>query len=127
MGPSAVRVAGLQARLEALGHQVHDVGNIAVDIAETQSIGRQEAKYLQAITETCTREAEQVLDTLVAGQTPLVLGGDHSIAVGTVSGVAEYYRRSQQKIGLIWIDAHADINTPETSPSGNVHGCPWRR
>ena len=124
MGPSAVRVAGLQARLEALGHRVQDAGNIAVDIAETQSIGQHDAKYLHAITETCAREAEQVLETLAAGQTPLVLGGDHSIAVGTVSGVAEFHRRKQQTIGLIWIDAHADINTPATSPSGNVHGMP---
>ena len=124
MGPSAVRVAGLQTRLESLGHQVEDGGNIAVDIAETQNIGQQDAKYLHAITETCTREAELVLAKLAAGQTPLVLGGDHSIAVGTVSGVAEFYRRKKQKIGLIWIDAHADMNTPETSPSGNVHGMP---
>ncbi|HET9099864.1 MAG TPA: arginase, partial [Acidobacteriaceae bacterium] len=124
MGPSAVRVAGLQARLEALGHQVTDGGNIAVEIAETQSMGEQDAKYLHAITETCTREAEQVIATLAAGETPLVLGGDHSIAVGTVSGVAEFYRRKKQKIGLIWMDAHADINTPQTSPSGNVHGMP---
>ncbi len=124
MGPSAVRVAGLQARLEALGHRVQDSGNIAVDIAETQSMGAHDAKYLHAITETCTREAEQVMETLAAGQTPLVLGGDHSIAVGTVSGVAEFYRRKKQRIGLIWMDAHADINTPATSPSGNVHGMP---
>jgi arginase len=124
MGPSAVRVAGLQSRLEALGHHVEDGGNIAVEIAETQSIGEQKAKYLHAITETCTREAEQVLKAMAAGQTPLVLGGDHSIAVGTVSGVAEFYRREEKKIGLIWIDAHADMNTPETSPSGNVHGMP---
>ena len=124
MGPSAVRVAGLQARLDLLGHQVKDGGNISVEIAETQSMGEQEAKYLHAITETCTREAEQVIATLAAGETPLVLGGDHSIAVGTVSGVAEYYRRKNQKIGLIWMDAHADINTPQTSPSGNVHGMP---
>lgn len=124
MGPSAVRVAGLQSRLEALGHQVEDSGNIAVDIAETQTVGEPNAKYLHAITETCTREAEQILDTLSAEQIPLVLGGDHSVAAGTVSGVAEFYRRKKQKIGLIWIDAHADINTPETSPSGNVHGMP---
>lgn len=124
MGPSAVRVAGLQARLEALGHQVQDGGNISVEIAETQSMGEQDAKYLHAITETCTREAEQVIAALVAGETPLVLGGDHSIAVGTVSGVAEFYRRKKEKIGLIWMDAHADINTPQTSPSGNVHGMP---
>jgi arginase len=124
MGPSAVRVAGLQARLEALGHRVEDGGNIAVDIAETQSVGEHNAKYLHEIAETCAREAEQVLDALAAHQTPLVLGGDHSIAVGTVSGVAEFYRRKEEKIGLIWIDAHADMNTPETSPSGNVHGMP---
>ncbi len=124
MGPSAVRVAGLQARLEALGHQVQDGGNISVEIAETQSIGEQDAKYLHAITETCAREAQQVMETLAVGQTPVVLGGDHSIAVGTVSGVAEFYRRKKEKIGLIWIDAHADINTPQTSPSGNVHGMP---
>ena len=124
MGPSAVRVAGLQVRLEALGHQVQDGGNIAVEIAETQSMGEHDAKYLHAITETCTREAEQVIAALAAGETPLVLGGDHSIAVGTVSGVAEFYRRKEQKIGLIWMDAHADINTPQTSPSGNVHGMP---
>lgn len=124
MGPSAVRVAGLEKRLEALGHHVEDGGNIAVDIAETQSVGEHKAKYLHAITETCAHEAQQVLDTLTAGQTPLVLGGDHSIAVGTVSGVAEFYRRKNQKIGLLWIDAHADMNTPETSPSGNVHGMP---
>ncbi|MHB1839897.1 MAG: arginase [Acidobacteriaceae bacterium] len=124
MGPSAVRVAGLQARLEALGHQVQDGGNISVEIAEMQSMGEQDAKYLHAITETCAREAQQVMETLAAGQTPVVLGGDHSIAVGTVSGVAEFYRRKKEKIGLIWIDAHADINTPQTSPSGNVHGMP---
>jgi arginase len=124
MGPSAVRVAGLQARLEALGHQVQDGGNISVEIAETQSIGEHDAKYLRAITETCTREAEKVIAALAAGETPLVLGGDHSIAVGTVSGVAEFYRRKKEKIGLIWMDAHADINTPQTSPSGNVHGMP---
>lgn len=124
MGPSAVRVAGLQARLEALGHCVEDGGNIAVDIAEIQTIGEQKARYLHAISETCTREAEQVLEILAANQIPLVLGGDHSIAVGTVSGVAEFYRRKKKKIGLIWIDAHADMNTPETTPSGNVHGMP---
>lgn len=124
MGPSAVRVAGLEARLEMLGHHVEDGGNIAVDIAETQIMGEHNAKYLKAITETCTREAKQVMEILAADEIPLVLGGDHSIAAGTVSGVAEFYHRRQKKIGLIWIDAHADINTPETSPSGNVHGMP---
>ena len=124
MGPSAVRVAGLEARLEALGHEVHDGGNIAVAIAETKQIGEQSARYLKEITETCTHAAENVLRSLEEGMTPVVLGGDHSVAAGTVSGVAEFYRRENKKIGLIWIDAHSDINTPDTSPSGNVHGMP---
>lgn len=124
MGPSAVRVAGLEARLEAIGHVVEDAGNIAVAIPEQKKAGAANAKYLKEITATCTKSAEMVLKTLEEGKFPIVLGGDHSLAVGTVSGVAEFYRRKNQKIGLIWIDAHSDINTPETSPSGNVHGMP---
>jgi len=124
MGPSAMRVAGLEARLEALGHQVTDGGNIVVEIAETQAFGDPHARYLKQIAETCTRTAEAVVKALESGQTPLVLGGDHSLAAGSVSGVAEFYRRQKQKIGVIWIDAHTDINTPDTSPSGNVHGMP---
>ena len=124
MGPSAMRVAGLEARLEALGHRVLDGGNVAVDIAETQNYGSPNARYLKQIADTCTRTAQAVVKTLEEGMTPLVLGGDHSIAVGSVSGVAEFYRRQNQKIGVIWIDAHSDINTPDTSPSGNVHGMP---
>jgi arginase len=124
MGPSAVRVAGLEARLEALGHIVEDGGNVAVAIPEQKSEGQPNAKYLKEITATCTKHAELVLKTMESGLVPLSLGGDHSMAAGTVSGVAEYYRRQNQKIGLIWIDAHADINTPESSPSGNVHGMP---
>jgi arginase len=124
MGPSAVRVAGLEARLEALGHKVEDGGNITVAIAETKKSGDPHAKYLKEITATCTKQAEQIIKTLESGFVPLVLGGDHSVAAGTVSGVAEFYRRKEQKIGLIWIDAHSDINTPETSPTGNVHGMP---
>jgi arginase len=124
MGPSAVRVAGLEARLEALGHVVEDAGNVAVAIAEQKKEGAANAKYLKEITATCTKHAELVLKTLEAGKTPIVLGGDHSMATGTVAGVAEFHRRQNQKIGLIWIDAHSDMNTPETSPSGNVHGMP---
>jgi arginase len=124
MGPSAVRVAGLEARLEALGHQVTDGGNISVAIAETKHSGEQNARYLQEITETCTKAAGMVTRALEQGMTPLVIGGDHSVAAGSVSGVAEYYRQQNQRIGLLWIDAHGDMNTPETSPSGNVHGMP---
>jgi arginase len=124
MGPSAVRVAGLEARLEQLGHKVEDAGNVAVAIAEQKKEGNPSAKYIKEITSTCQKEAELVIKTLEAGEVPVVIGGDHSVAAGTVSGVAEFFRRKNEKIGLIWIDAHGDINTPETSPSGNVHGMP---
>jgi arginase len=124
MGPSAVRVAGLEARLEALGHVVEDAGNVLVAIAEQKKEGDPHAKYLKEITATCTKHADLIVKTLEAGKMPITLGGDHSIAAGTVAGVAEFYRRQNQKIGLIWIDAHTDVNTPESSPSGNVHGMP---
>ncbi len=124
MGPSALRVAGLQARLQALGHEVSDAGDIHVEVAETRARGEQNAHYLAEIAETCAHAGKVVLQALRDGMTPLVLGGDHSLAAGTISGVAEFYRRRKQKIGLIWMDAHPDFNTPETSPSGNVHGMP---
>ena len=124
MGPSAVRVAGLEARLEALGHIVEDAGNVTVAIAEQKQKGDARAKYLKEITATCSLHAELIVKTITSGEVPLVLGGDHSVGAGTVAGVAEFYRRQNQKIGLLWIDAHTDINTPETSPSGNVHGMP---
>ncbi len=124
MGPSAVRVAGLEAKLESLGHSVEDAGNIVVAVAETKAVGEENARYLKEIRNTCCTAAEMVVQSLEAGMTPIVIGGDHSVAAGTVSGVSEFYRRREQKIGLLWIDAHADINTPETSPSGNVHGMP---
>src|ERR1700751_1591541 len=124
MGPSAVRVAGLEARLEALGHEVEYGGNAPVAIPERKKEGAANAKSLKEITATCTKHAKLVLKTLEAGKVPLALGGDHSMAAGTVSGVAEFYRKQNQRIGLIWIDAHTDINTPDSSPSGNVHGMP---
>src|ERR1700727_736874 len=99
MGPSAVRVAGLEARLEAIGHIVEDAGNIAVAIPEQKNEGAANSKYLKEITATCTTSAELVFKTLEAGKVPLVLGGDHSVAAGTVSGVAKFFRRKGQKIG----------------------------
>src|SRR5260370_1187623 len=122
--PAAVGVAGLEARLEGLGRKVKDGGNVAVAIPEQKKEGDTPAKDLTEITATCPKHAERILKTLEAGKTPISLGGDHSMAAGTVAGVAEFYRRQNQRIGLIWIDAHTDINTPETSPSGNVHGMP---
>src|SRR5215469_183666 len=124
MGPSALRVAGLQAKLEALGYQVTDRGNVAVAVAETKHRGDERARFLTEIAQSAEQTAKCVQEALAHRATPIVLGGDHSVAAGTVAGVANYFRSQQQRIGLIWMDAHSDINTPETSPSGNVHGMP---
>lgn len=124
MGPSALRYSNLNENLVELGCDVQDLGNIDVTIPETQHYGDPHAKYLREISGACRHLADLVLDASEKGRTPLVLGGDHSIAVGTVSGMAEAYRRGQQRLGLIWFDAHTDMNTPEISPSGNVHGMP---
>ena len=124
MGPSALRVAGLQARLKQLGHQVEDIGNIPVKQAEEMSYGEKRAKYMTEIAETCKDLAEIVQKSLEEKFVPLVLGGDHSLAAGSVSGVAAHFRKEKKQIGYIWLDAHGDMNTPESSPSGNVHGMP---
>ena len=125
MGPSAVRAAGLNSSLKALGHHVEDAGNIHVRIAEEQHFGDKRAKYLKEIAETSREAAERVYQAVQDGWFPLSLGGDHSIAVGTQAGVSKLYHDRNQSIGCIWIDAHADMNTPETSPSGNIHGMPF--
>ncbi|HVV43806.1 MAG TPA: arginase [Bryobacteraceae bacterium] len=125
MGPSAVRVAGLGRRIGELGYDVRDLGNVDVTQAEsTGDRGPSNARYLTQIAESCQNLARIVEDALDGGNLPIVLGGDHSIAAGTMAGVASHFRRQHRKAGLLWIDAHADMNTPATSPSGNVHGMP---
>ena len=124
MGPSTLRVAGLQARLKQLGHQVEDIGNITVKQPEEQHYGVKNAKYLEEIADTCKGLAEITRKALDEDFLPLVLGGDHSIAAGTAGGVASHFHKQSKRIGLIWLDAHGDMNTPESSPSGNVHGMP---
>ncbi|HEX4003786.1 MAG TPA: arginase [Candidatus Acidoferrales bacterium] len=126
MGPSALRVAGLHTRLRQLGRQIEDIGNIAVRQPEEQHYGEKNAKYLGEIAEACKGLAEVVRKTLDEDMLPLVLGGDHSIAVGTAAGVASHYhaQKDSKRVGMIWLDAHGDMNTPESSPSGNVHGMP---
>jgi arginase len=124
MGPSALRVAGLQGRLKQLGHQVEDIGNIPVKQPEEMTIGEKRAKYMAEITETCNDLAIIVQKCLEEDFVPLVLGGDHSIAAGVVSGVSAHFRKEKKQIGYIWLDAHGDMNTPDSSPSGNVHGMP---
>jgi len=124
MGPSALRLAGLNAKLSSLGYEVEDLGNVPVAQQESTPTGAENAKYLPQIAKTCASLATMVESVIGAGKFPLVLGGDHSIAAGTVSGVGHVFHRRGEKIGLIWIDAHADMNTPDSSPSGNVHGMP---
>ncbi|MBZ5543538.1 MAG: arginase family protein [Acidobacteriia bacterium] len=125
MGPSAVRAAGLNSALKSLGHQVEDAGDIHVKIPEMQHFGDRRAKYLNEIAETSQEVAHRVYQALEGGYFPLSLGGDHSVAIGTQAGVAKFFRDRDQAVGCIWLDAHADMNTPETSPSGNVHGMPF--
>jgi arginase len=125
MGPSAVRVAGLGRRLNALGCDVTDLGNVPVAQAESiADMGPDAARFLPQIAITCELLGERVGQALADGKMPLVLGGDHSIAVGSMAGISRFFRESGRKIGLLWIDAHADMNTPQSSPSGNVHGMP---
>ena len=124
MGPSALRVANLNARVASLGYEVNDWGNIPVEQKEAAPEGDPHAKYLDLIASACGTLAGRVSEALAQGHLPLVLGGDHSVAVGTVSGVSNYFRARGEKTGLIWLDAHADMNTPGSSPSGNIHGMP---
>jgi arginase len=124
MGPSAIRVANIHARVAGLGYKVEDLGNVAVEQAESLPSGPKRARYLPQIAETCLRLAEKVEAAAGQGKVPLILGGDHSLAAGSISGVASHYHKRGEKIGVIWVDAHTDMNTPQTSPSGNVHGMP---
>ena len=124
MGPSAFRSTGFAAAVQRLGYELRDYGNVRVATPEVRTIGEVKAKYLDEIVDSCDELRQATRKALEDGEMPLVVGGDHSIAVGTVAGVAEHWRAQGQAIGLLWIDAHADMNTPESTPSGNVHGMP---
>ena len=123
-GPSALRVAGLGQQLTELGYRLCTELDIPVPAMETCNTQSSNARYKNEILQVCTLLAEQTYSTLQAGHIPLVIGGDHSIAHGTVAGVAKHYKEKDQSIGLIWFDAHGDMNIPECSPSGNIHGMP---
>ncbi|HZS43909.1 MAG TPA: arginase [Blastocatellia bacterium] len=125
MGPSVLRIAGINQRIAQLGYDVEDIGNVHVHIPETRTVIHSNQKYLHEIAEANRELADKVEGILAADALPVVLGGDHSIAIGTLAGVTRHYRKSNEKIGLIWFDAHGDANTPETSPSGNIHGMPY--
>jgi arginase len=125
MGPSAIRFAGVSERLRRLGMDVHDHGYVAVAAPETRAPGDEHLRFGREIYRTCLRLRDRVKGILRSGQTPVVLGGDHSIAMGSVAGAAAHVAAEGGALGLLWVDAHADFNTPETSPSGNVHGMPF--
>jgi arginase len=120
MGPSAIRYAGLAARIRSLGREYVDWGDVGTQVPEAIGVGDERARYLPAILEACERVALLVEQALAEGYLPLVLGGDHSVAIGTLGGLAQVRGAG----GVLWIDAHGDLNDPQSSPSGNVHGMP---
>lgn len=124
MGPAALRVARLNQRIAQLGYEVHDLGDLHLERSQSIPEAGDKLKYLREILAACEELARRVASILKEGELPLILGGDHSIAIGSISGFASYCRRRNETPGLIWFDAHADMNTPETSPSGNIHGMP---
>ena len=124
MGPAALRVARLTQRIARLGYEVDDRGDLRLERPRTHPQESEKLKYVREISNACEQLAVEVEDILNAGQFPLVLGGDHSIAIGSFAGAASFYKKKQETLGLIWFDAHADMNTPESTPSGNIHGMP---
>src|SRR5262249_6852387 len=120
MGPSAIRYAGLQERIAELGREGVDWGDVDVEVAEATEIGDPQGRYLRAILDSCGQIAAHVEKAVAEGYLPLVLGGDHSVAMGTLGGMAQAHGAG----AVLWVDAHADMNRPATSPSGNVHGMP---
>jgi arginase len=123
MGPSAMHVADLSGRLARLGHPVVNVKSFGVS-NEAEDEGRPDARFLPVIARVCRDLADSVEAACEAGQFPLVLGGDHSQAIGTISGMSRFYKKRGERLGVVWVDAHADMNTPQTSPTGNIHGMP---
>lgn len=124
IGPAALRVARLNQRIARLGYSVEDLGDMRLERPRTFPDVNDKLKYVREISNACEQLAKEVEAILEAKQFPLVLGGDHSIAIGSFAGVASHFKKRGQTVGLLWFDAHADINTPETTPSGNIHGMP---
>lgn len=124
MGPFSVRVAGLKARLEILGYEVEDDGNVPVKTQEQLEFADPKLRFLTPIAEVCNELCEWVEEAADDGAIPITIGGDHSIAIGSLAGISKSFRKRGQELGLIWFDAHADFNTAETSLSGNIHGMP---
>lgn len=124
IGPAAVRIAGLHEKLKMLGFGIDERGDIAVPLRETLSAKEITEKHRSSILNICSKLSEEVYHSLKSGHKPIVLGGDHSLGMGTITGVSKYVREKNGAMGLIWIDAHADMNTPQTTHTGNIHGMP---
>ncbi len=124
IGPAALRVARITQRIARLGYSVHDLGDMRLERPQTFPEVEEKLKYVREISNACEQLAVDVEEVLKAGQLPLIVGGDHSIAIGSFAGAASYYKKQNKTLGLIWFDAHADMNTPESTPSGNIHGMP---
>ncbi|MDX6404437.1 MAG: arginase [Blastocatellia bacterium] len=124
LGPGAIRVAGLAQRIAKLGYEVEDLGDLPLERPRSQPAAGEKVKYLSEIYQACERLASEVEQIADAGKLPITIGGDHSIAIGSLAGVVKSFRKRDQRLGLVYFDAHADMNTPDTSPSGNIHGMP---
>ena len=124
MGPSALRIANLGPRLKALGYSVEDIGNVPVAVRESLSSEQERNHFLNEIVAFAKEVKARTYASVKDARTPLIIGGDHSLSIGSIAGVTQFYAEHKKKIGVIWLDAHGDINTPETSPSGNIHGMP---
>ncbi len=124
MGPSALRYAGLERKLEVLGYNVTDYGDIDIEISERQTIKNPKLKYLSEIVKTTKLLAKKVESIMNKKQFPLIIGGDHATALGSIAGISSYCRKKKKTLGVIWVDAHPDMNTEKTTPSGNIHGMP---
>ena len=124
MGPSALRIAGIDREIRKMGLDLVDLGNVPVEQPESRLPINVKARFLEEISSSCENLRDRVIDAFTADKFPLVVGGDHSIACGTVAGCSTHFARRGKKIGLIWFDAHGDMNTPESSPTGNIHGMP---
>lgn len=125
MGPSALRIANIGPRLTNLGYEIDDIGNVPVAVRESiAKMHDSKIKFLPEISDAMISLKDRVYESMKQGRTPLVLGGDHSLAIGSIAGMTKFYAEQKKKIGVIWLDAHGDINTPDTSQSGNIHGMP---
>jgi arginase len=124
MGPAALRVARLTQRISRLGYTVHDLGDMRLERPQSFPEVDDKLKYVREISNACEQLATELKTILAGGELPLIVGGDHSIAIGSFAGVAAHFKKQDETVGLIWFDAHADMNTPETTPSGNIHGMP---